>query len=410
MSEDRADAASGDGYVDRATLPSPIARMLALFFERFIVGTLVVELPSGERMARRAAGPGPEAILKINRWRALRRLVARGDIGFAEGYMEQDWTTPDLVTLFEWVHANERALSPAWGGTFAQRIIDRLRHLGRANTRRGSRRNIAAHYDLGNDFYAAWLDPTMSYSSGIFSDTAKSLESAQTAKMNRAINLLDVSPGSSVLEIGCGWGALAERLITEAGCHVTGLTLSRAQLALASDRVRMAKRSNSSSIQLKDYRDVGDHFDRIVSIEMLEAAGEKYWPGYFRKLHDCLRPGGIAVLQVITIEEQRFEAYRQRPDFIQNYIFPGGMLPTTAHMRALAATAGLELDHMELFGQSYAHTLAAWRDRFLRAWPFLNGPVVSERFRNMWEYYLAYCEVGFRTGALDVGLYRLTRS
>lgn len=402
-------ASSSDAITSYSALPGPAARIFALFFERFTSGTLIVELPSGERLCRRASVNGPEAVIKLSRWRALRRLFARGDIGFAEGYLEQDWTTPDLTALFDWAHANEAALAPAWRGSALERLADRLRHLWRANTRRGSRRNIAAHYDLGNAFYAAWLDPTLSYSSALFSDPAQSLEGAQIAKIDRAIELLEVSPGTSVLEIGCGWGALAERLIAGDGCKVTGLTLSREQHSVAAARIAATGLATGSEIIIRDYRDVTDTFDRIVSIEMFEAAGEDYWPDYFAKLRDGLRPGGVAVLQVISIEEKRFADYRRRPDFIQRYIFPGGMLPTVRHLRKLARDAGLVLDHEENFGQSYALTLAIWRDRFLKAWPAMDGAVGTERFRNMWDYYLAYCEVGFRTGALDVGLYRLRR-
>jgi cyclopropane-fatty-acyl-phospholipid synthase len=384
--------------------------VFSLFFQRFTVGTLMIELPSGERLLRRAALPGPEAIIKIARWRALRRLFARGDIGFAEGYLENDWTTPDLIALFNWAHANEAALAPAWRGSALERLADRLRHVWRANTKRGSRRNIAAHHDLGNAFYAAWLDSSLSYSSAIFESPKQSLEDAQAAKISRAIELLEIERGCSVLEIGCGWGALAVRLTTKHDCRVTGLTLSREQHAIAAARIEAAGGADKSEIIIRDYRDVTETFDRIVSIEMFEAAGEEYWPLYFNKLRDCLRPGGVAVLQVISIEEERFADYQRRPDFIQRYIFPGGMLPTVGHLHSLARNAGLTLDHEEHFGQSYARTLAIWRAHFLKAWPSMAGAVGTERFRNMWDYYLAYCEVGFRTGALDVGLYRLRRS
>lgn len=409
MSRDTAEA-KPHGIAGVGPWPSAAHRVMKLLFERFSAGTLVIELPSGDRVERRAPGRGPEARLKLNRWRALHRLVTHGDIGFAEGYMAQDWKTPDLVALLEWAHANEAALTPAWQGSRLARWIGRLRHLGRANTRRGSRRNIAAHYDLGNDFYAAWLDESMSYSSALYSSADQSLEAAQSAKIDRVIELIDPYPGALVLEIGCGWGALAERLIRRHCCRVTGLTISREQHAAAERRVRSAEAEGPSAILLKDYRAENAQYDRIVSIEMLEAVGEKYWPCYFAKLHACLRPGGVAVLQVITIEQSRFEAYRGRPDFIQRYIFPGGMLPTARHMHDLTAGAGLRLERVEMFGASYARTLAAWRERFLDAWPRLAGSIGDERFRGMWEYYLAYCEVGFRTGALDVGLYRLVRA
>lgn len=386
-------------------------RLLAgVLIERIEAGALTLELPSGERLSRHAATPGPEAVMKLHRWSALRRVIIRGDIGFAEGYMEGDWSTPDLKALLAFLHANEACLAMAWKGTLLQRLVDRLVHGRRANTRSGSRRNIAAHYDLGNDFYAAWLDASMSYSSGIYAHDGDSLETAQLAKIDRVAELLEVRQGNRILEIGCGWGGLAERLAREHGARMTCLTLSREQLGVAAQRLARADASGTSQALLQDYRDCCGRFDRVVSIEMMEATGESYWPQYFATIRDRLAPGGTAVLQVITIAEDRFEGYRERPDFIQRYIFPGGMLPTVTHMRALSAEAGLTLDTVELFGESYARTVAHWRERFLRAWPMMTGELRSERFRNMWEYYLAYCEIGFETGAIDVGLYRLRKA
>lgn len=390
-------------------LPGAIAQIMTRLFERFSAGALTVELPTGERVHKKANQAGPEAIMRLVRWRALRRLLANGDIGFAEGYIEGDWTTPNLTDLFEWAHLNEAALTPIWSGSRLERFIDRLRHARRKNTRRGSRRNIQDHYDLGNDFYAAWLDNSMNYSSALYTTPDMTLEAAQSAKLERVIDLLDPAPDLRVLEIGCGWGALAERLIETHSCHVTGLTLSREQQQWAQKRLSGSAYTKQSEILLKDYRDETRQFDRIVSIEMFEAAGESYWKKYFEKLRACLRPGGVAVLQVITIEADRFDSYRRRPDFIQRYIFPGGMLPTVAHMQNLAAETGLELASAEWFGNSYARTLKDWRDRFGRTAATLPEPYCTARFRNMWEYYLAYCEVGFRHGAIDVGLYQLKR-
>jgi cyclopropane-fatty-acyl-phospholipid synthase len=409
MTSEIATARNDDTIDALKNVPSAISKVIARLFERFTIGTLVLVLPSGERIVRRANERGPEGVLKLNHWRALRRMVTRGDIGFAEGYMEGDWTTPDLLNLFKWSCANESALRPAWVGSLVERSFERIRHMRHANTRRGSRRNISDHYDLGNDFYAAWLDAGMNYSSAIYTKPSQTLEDAQLAKLDRVIDLLDVSSGNSVLEIGCGWGALAERLTSQKRCCVTGLTLSREQLSYAQNRLRNSHLLGANKILFQDYRDTVGTFDRIASIEMIEATGEQYWPSYFEKIRDCLAPGGIVVLQAISIEESRFYDYRQRPDFIQRYIFPGGMLPTVKRIKELANKAQLNLDHMELFGPSYAATLAAWRERFLCAWPLIAHRVGGERFRNMWEYYLVYCEVGFRTGALDVGLYRLTR-
>jgi cyclopropane-fatty-acyl-phospholipid synthase len=386
----------------------PLAAALTTrFLSRFEHGTLTLTLPSGRTIHCRGAMPGPDGRLSLHRWRGLWRLATRGDVGFGEAYMAGDWSTPDLPLLLECLLRNEAALAPAWQGSLT-RLLGRMRHRARANTRRGSRRNIKAHYDLGNDFYAAWLDEGMNYSSGLYTRPSLTLEAAQIVKLDRAISLLEARPGESVLEIGCGWGALAERLAGVHGCRVTGITLSREQRAYAENRLRRAGIADRAAIKLQDYRDVTGQFDRIVSIEMLEAAGEAYWPVYFAALRARLAPGGTAVLQVITIEEHRFASYRRRPDFIQRHVFPGGMLPTIGIIKQQLEAAGLALRSLELFGDGYARTLAEWRRRYLHANPSPRlAATDKERFRRMWDYYLAYCEVGFRTGALNVGLYQI---
>jgi cyclopropane-fatty-acyl-phospholipid synthase len=249
----------------------------------------------------------------------------------------------------------------------------------------------------------------MSYSSALYASADQSLEAAQQAKLDRVIELLAPAAGHDVLEIGCGWGALAERLVSRRGCRVTGLTLSVEQLAYARERLKTAGLADKADLRLQDYRDLEGAFDRIVSIEMLEAVGEVYWPVFFSRLNARLRPGGVAVLQAITIDERWFDDYRRNPDFIQQYIFPGGMLPTQAVLRDQFARAGFSLQAAETFGASYALTLAAWRERFERAWPDIEALGFDLRFKRMWEFYLAYCEAGFRAGALDVGLYRIAK-
>jgi cyclopropane-fatty-acyl-phospholipid synthase len=281
-------------------------------------------------------------------------------------------------------------------------------HWLRANTPAGSRRNIQQHYDLGNLFYALWLDPTMSYSSGVYNQAGMTLEDAQAAKQARILSLLDAAPGQSVLEIGCGWGGLATRL-AQCGCSVTGLTLSPAQLDHARQRVASAGLAPFVDLRLQDYRESFGRYDRVVSIEMLEAVGEAFWPQYFDILRARLKPGGVAVLQVITIDDARFHHYRSTPDFIQRYIFPGGMLPSPTALRRSIAAANLTLDHVETFGASYAQTLVDWRHRFLGAWPQISAMGFPERFCRMWDYYLCYCEAGFRAGAIDVGLWKIMR-
>jgi cyclopropane-fatty-acyl-phospholipid synthase len=376
--------------------------------KRLRCGTLTVITPEQERMVYRASVSGPEAVLVLHRWRTLRRLLLRGDVSFAEAFMDGDWSSPDPTALLELAARNAAPLSPAIDGAPTARLINRILHRLHGNTLSGSRRNIRHHYDLGNAFYAQWLDAGMSYSSAIYRTPDLSLEEAQEAKHARVMALLESEPHHDVLEIGCGWGALATRL-GEMGCTVTGLTLSPAQLAHAREMVAARGLVGQVDLRLQDYRLSSGSFDRVVSIEMLEAVGEAFWPRYFEILRERLKPGGIAVLQVITIDDARFETYRRAPDFIQRYIFPGGMLPPPAALRHHIAAAGLVLRHVETFGDSYARTLVAWRDRFSDSWPRIAEMGFSARFRRMWDYYLCYCEAGFRAGAVDVGLWQIAR-
>jgi cyclopropane-fatty-acyl-phospholipid synthase len=389
-----------------------LAWMLRRYVQRQLrqadIGRLIVTLPDGARIDHRGTQPGPEATLAVNRWSTFARVVTGGSNGFAEAFMDGTWSSPDLPKLLEWFDRNGAALETATDGPLLVRVGDRLRHALRSNTRRNSRRNIAAHYDLGNAFYAAWLDDSMSYSSGIYADAHTSLEEAQTAKIARVCDLLEVRPGQRVLEIGAGWGGVMEAVARQ-GAAITGLTLSVEQKAFAEARLTRTAPGAGWDVRMQDYRDVGDSFDRVVSIEMLEAVGEAYWPVYFKQVHDRLRPGGVAVIQVISIAADRYEGYRRRPDFIQRYIFPGGMLPTPAIVADQARAAGLDLTRREDFGLSYADTLRDWRVRFLAAWPRIAPLGFDPRFKRMWEYYLAYCEAGFRDGAIDVHLFQFRK-
>ena len=369
-------------------------------------GRIVVRTPEGVTLERQSGRPGPEGVIVLHRWRAIRRMLTQGDVAFAEAYVEGEWSTPDLAALLELAALNIGGIDRTVGGFAPFRLLHRLGHLFRSNSKRGSRRNIAYHYDLGNDFYRLWLDPSMTYSSAIYESPSQSLEDAQDNKLSRIVDLVAPEKGDRVLEIGCGWGALAARL-ADAGASVRGITLSSEQLAFAKDMVERKGLSESIDFRIEDYRDSKGSFDRIVSIEMLEAVGEQFWPAYFDTVRRLLKKDGHAVLQVITIHESRFESYRRGADFIQRYIFPGGMLPTDAIIRQQAKASGLSLAHSEQFGQSYALTLAEWRRRFLRNWPSIQRLGFDERFRQLWEYYLAYCEAGFRTGMIDVGLYVL---
>lgn len=384
------------------------ARLVRSLVSHVEFGHVTVVLPSSERIEHRGSRPGNSATLVLHRWRAIARLVSHGDLGFAEAYLDGDWSSPDLAALLELVALNITQLDSKLSGLLPVRIINRVRHLLRPNSKAGSRKNISFHYDLGNDFYKCWLDPSMTYSSALYEHPHQTLEDAQEAKLDRIIELADLRGGEDVLEIGCGWGALALRL-AHAGARVTGITLSSEQLVFSRQRAMQENLAGKISLKLTDYRDVKGSYDRIVSIEMLEAVGEAYWPIYFRTLCDRLNPSGIAVLQVITIDEARFESYRRSADFIQRHIFPGGMLPTKTKIAEQCAEAGLNLVETQSFGESYAATLAEWRRRFLMAWPEISKMGFPERFRRVWDYYLCYCEAGFRTGTIDVGFYVLAK-
>jgi cyclopropane-fatty-acyl-phospholipid synthase len=336
--------------------------------------------------------------------------LQRGDIGFAESYIAGDWHTPDLPALLKVLVRNRDAIEGAIYGRWWGRLLYRLKHLLNANTRAGSRRNIHAHYDLGNAFYRLWLDPTMSYSAAWFEgDLDADLAQAQRAKVRRALDACGIGRGQRLLEIGCGWGGLAEIAASERSARVTGVTLSTEQLAWAQRRLQAL--GFRADLRLQDYRDIADGpFDAIVSIEMFEAVGRAYWPGFFRRVHDLLAPGGRACIQTITIRDDLFERYVAGTDFIQQYVFPGGMLPSVAAFRAQAEAAGLKVVEQFAFGADYAETLRRWRARFLADEPALRRLGFDARFQRIWEFYLAYCEAAFDTGNTDVVQFTLCRS
>lgn len=397
-------------HEDRALAPATRSpridigrKLVEVVLSRIEKGRLTVHFPSGRYAERNGSAPGPHATIVVRNWRAFRRMIIDGSIGFSDGYIAGDWTTPNLTALIELFAVNNGA-TDAVSGWWVSRAARRIWHRANANTKRGSRKNIRYHYDLGNDFYAAWLDRGMQYSSALY-DGADDLDTAQAAKLDRIVQLLDLNGGERVLEIGCGWGAVAERLARNHDCMVTGLTLSEEQLAYARERMERGGVAARCDLRLEDYRDCRGTFDRIVSIEMIEAVGERYWSEYFRLLRARLKPGGIAVIQAITINENRFEHYRRRPDFIQRHIFPGGMLPTDRIVRSQLDNAGFTLLRTEAFGESYARTLADWRRRFDDNWQTIEWMGFDSQFRKMWEYYLSYCEAGFKAGTLDVRLY-----
>jgi cyclopropane-fatty-acyl-phospholipid synthase len=378
------------------------------FFPEDLVGSLALTLPSGKVVTLGTSGSGAAADLKLKNYSVIWASVRRGQLGFFERYMAGDVESENPTSLFRFYLQNRAALDRASTGFFFASIFDKFWHKKRDNSREGSKENISAHYDLGNSFYEAWLDDTMSYSSAVFDGRGNSLEAAQKRKIQMVMQAAEVEPGKSYLEIGCGWGGVAEET-GKAGAALRGITLSREQLAYAQARMVQNKIDDKVELVFEDYRDTKGSFDGIMSVEMIEAVGEAHWPAYFKTLFDRLKPGGVAAIQGITISEENYDAYRNGVDFIQRYIFPGGMLLTKDIMREQTAKAGLLFERMECFGQSYAKTVAIWRDRFEAAWPKIQPLGFDERFRKLWSLYLSYCEAGFAEGVIDVGIYKLRK-
>ncbi len=377
-------------------------RMICRRLSGLTHGRLTLVFPGGQEYVLQGAENGPHGVISINRGRLVRRLLTGGNMGFARAYMDGDWDSPDISTLIEVALANEHNWLSLSEPSRLVAAIDYLRHRLRRNSKAGSRRNIAFHYDLGNDFYRAWLDETMTYSSALFTRPGETLAEAQNAKYDRIVEELNIGPDDHVLEIGCGWGGFAEYAMAKTGCRVTGLTLSQEQASFARNRLAKAGLSAQSDIRLEDYRDCQGQFSKIVSIEMFEAVGEENWPTYFRRVRELLAPGGKAVVQVITIDEARFDEYRRNADFIQTYIFPGGMLPSITAFREAASAQGLTTTDELRFGKDYDRTLMLWDRAFISNWERIEPLGFDERFRRMWQYYLHYCAAGFRTRRIDV--------
>jgi cyclopropane-fatty-acyl-phospholipid synthase len=388
--------------------PARATRLALELLDSLHGGALAVELPQGEALC---AGSGPVvAQLKVHDEHCFSETLARGDIGFGESYIDGLWDSDRLAALLGLLSRNRAQLGAAIYGKVLRLAGQRLLHLVRSNTRRGARRNIHAHYDLGNRFYALWLDPTMSYSAAIFAHPEEPLHTAQLRKYRRILQQLDARPGQTILEIGCGWGGFAEVAATEFGCRVRGVTLSPAQRDWASARAAHGGYAGRVNFELTDYRDLVEPADHIVSIEMIEAVGERYWPTYFTRLARLLKPGGRCVLQAITIADALFPRYRRGTDFIQRHVFPGGMLPCPAKIRHHADAAGLALSDDFAFGADYARTLARWSTAFETALDVVRAQGFDERFVRMWRFYLAYCEAGFISGDIDVHQYTLAHT
>ncbi|PWR23336.1 SAM-dependent methyltransferase [Zavarzinia compransoris] len=365
-------------------------------------GTVLMTLPAGPTVVLRGRTKGPVAEIHVHDQRMAKRILLKGGIGFAESHLAGEWDSPDLVALLGIANVNDALLDKVLDGAPVTRLLARLGHALNRNSRSGSRRNIAHHYDLGNRFYGAWLDPSMTYSAAVFPPGVDDLAGAQAAKYDLLAGKLGLGPDHHLLEIGCGWGGFAERAAASFGCRVTAVTISAEQYAFARRRIFEAGLAERVEIRLQDYRDIRGRFDHIASIEMFEAVGERYWPVFFDRVAALLAPGGRAALQVITIAETYFPRYRRHVDFIQKYVFPGGMLPSPAAFERAAAAAGLARGEVTAHGPDYARTLAAWRGRFLAAFDDLRPLGFDDRFRRLWTYYLAYCEAGFRTASIDV--------
>jgi cyclopropane-fatty-acyl-phospholipid synthase len=395
--------------VSNPSMPRKFRAVAKVLSQNWDAGRLTLSLPDHKELKLSGAQPGLTASMTVRDYNFIDRVFSRGLLGFGEGFMAGEWDTPDLSALLLTFSRNMDRISGMLGGNAASRWLVNFWHAVHANTKAGSRRNIEAHYDLGNEFYSLWLDETMSYSSARYDTGANDMASAQHEKYAALARLMDLKAEHHVLEIGCGWGGFAEYAAKEIGCRVTGVTISPSQLAYAQARIERAGLPDKVDLQLIDYRDVKGQFDRIASIEMFEAVGEAYWSTYFNQVHDLLKPGGKAGLQIISIREDLFANYRRQADFIQRYIFPGGMLPSPSRLEGETAKAGLNVVGVEYFSEDYGRTLREWRDRFEAVTAEVLALGFDQRFLRMWRYYLAYCEAGFRTHRTEVGQWTLQK-
>lgn len=365
-------------------------------------GRLDVVLPDGRRFRAEGPEPGPVAELHVHNPDLFARLIREGDLGFCDAYMDEWWSTPDLQAFMDFVHAENDELYDTYPGQKLVRAFERFRFWMQRNSKSQAKKNIQYHYDLGNKFYGLWLDETMSYSSALFDTGQESTEKAQVAKYKSMVDQMGARPGDHILEIGCGWGGFAEYAAKERGLKVTGLTISEEQFKFANERIANLGLQNQVEFKLQDYRDEMGQYDGIASIEMFEAVGEKYWPTYFNVVRDRLKPGKTATLQIITVADHRWEIYRKGVDFIQKYIFPGGMLPSPSALRAQISQAGLSFERSFEFGPSYDITLRRWHETFNNRWDQIAELGFDERFRRMWNFYLTSCASTFQSASCDV--------
>jgi len=365
-------------------------------------GRLDIRLPDGRVFRAEGADPGFVAEVEVHSHDLFARVIREGDLGFSEAYLDGDWSTPDLMAFMDLVHDEADEVYDGFPGQSLVRAYEKLRFWLQSNSKRQARRNISYHYDLGNEFYGLWLDDTMTYSSALFETGQESLEKAQIQKYASMVDQIGAKPGDHILEIGCGWGGFAEYAARERGLRVTGLTISEEQFKYAQDRIARAGLSDKVTFKLQDYRDETGTYDGIASIEMFEAVGQKYWPVYFDTVHKRLKPGAQATFQIILVDDNRWESYQKGVDFIQKYIFPGGMLPAPAILRDQIEKAGLKVEYSVEFGQSYSDTLRRWHETFNETWAQVAELGFDERFRRMWNFYLTSCAGTFRSGICDV--------
>jgi cyclopropane-fatty-acyl-phospholipid synthase len=372
------------------------------FLAKIQIGSVDLILPDNRKLHFKGKQAGPHGILIVHNERMAKRFIWKGKLGFHESYLDGDWDSPDMTTFFTLILQNEEYFKKTMNGRTWLRALEWVGHALQPNTKTGSRKNIYHHYDIGNDFYSAWLDPSMTYSSALFSNENDDLETAQNRKYQEMAARMGIEPHHHVLEIGCGWGGFAEYVATHIGARVTAVTISNAQFDYATSRIERAGLAHKVTIHLQDYRDIRGQFDSIGSIEMFEAVGESWWPTYFSQIKNLLKPKGRAVLQIITINERDFESYRRTADYIQKYIFPGGMLPSLSALEKVVSAAKLSMGDILSFGPDYERTLKLWNEKFQSAWPKLRSEKLDPRFKRLWEQYFCYCEAGFRTKTIDV--------
>ena len=395
-------------YKEPKPLPFIVRSVAKTLQSQWRYGNLTLNTPSGAVIVLTGHQAGPDAQMNLHDYQGLRRVMFAGDIGFFEGYRAGNWDTPDLHALLEVLSLNLDGIKILQDGGMFMNLIHAIQHGLRPNNRAGAQKNIFSHYDIGNGFYAQWLDDSMTYSSGLF-DRSDNLEDAQTRKYEEIARLVDLKAGQNVLEIGCGWGGFAQYAAAVIGANVTCVTISKAQFDFTEERMKRLGLADKVTVCLMDYRDIGGQYDAIVSIEMFEAVGEAYWGTYFEKVHSLLKPGGKAGLQIITIRDDLFEDYRGRTDFIQKYVFPGGMLPSLSKLGHHAKQVRLGIETVRQFGIDYATTLRHWAHRFEEAWRQDKFKGFDIDFKRLWNFYLAYCAAGFQSRRTDVVHLRLIR-